>query len=240
MDEDFNVDSDDEGGGNEWLATYGDLVTLLLCFFVLLFAMSTVDAQKFRSVAASFSGGSSVGMNTGGDSVLELLELGTESVRNEQKQKEEEMNKLYEEVKKLLAQEGLNSEITVEQTERGILLTFRDDMLFDRGKAILRPEVKRIVSSFGNILRTYDKKIRIVGHTDNIPIKNSEFKSNWELSTSRAISVVKYFTEEVAPSERINPDNFEVAGVADNEPVAPNDTEVNRQKNRRIEIIVLK
>lgn len=79
MNEDFDVDSEDESGGNEWLATYGDLVTLLLCFFVLLFAMSSVDAKKFQAVAASinvaFAGGSTLGMNKAGDAVVDLSEL---------------------------------------------------------------------------------------------------------------------------------------------------------------------
>lgn len=226
MDEDFNTEEDDDGGGNEWLATYGDLVTLLLCFFVLLFAMSSIDVKKFQAAAASFAGGSSIGLAEGGDSILEQNQIS-------------EMNNLYKEVKELLDNEGLNSNITVEQTEKGVLLVFKDDLLFDLGKAELKPSVKKILYSFGNILRVYNKRVRIEGHTDNIPIKTSMFASNWELSTARAISVAKYFTEELPSNERIAPSNFEVAGLSEYSPVAPNDTPENRQKNRRIEVIVL-
>jgi chemotaxis protein MotB len=239
MDEDFNTDSDDEGGGNEWLATYGDLVTLLLCFFVLLFAMSTVDAKKFESLAASFAGGSSAGLNTGGESILDLYKIPSID-SSAQAEIEDDMENLYKEVKKLLDSENLTTDISVEKSERGVLLTFRDDLLFDKGKAILKPSVKNILSSLGILLKKYNKEVRIEGHTDNVPIKNSTYPSNWELSTARAISVVNYYTQEVPINEQINPSNFEVAGRAEFDPVAPNDTEENKQKNRRIKVIVLK
>jgi len=243
-DDNFNVDSDEESGGNEWLATYGDLVTLLLCFFVLLFAMSTVDAKKFKaivnSVNVSFAGGSSVGMLEDGDSIVNLHELPIEEASEKEKKEEETMDEIYKEAKKIIASEGLDSEILVEKSERGVLLTFRDNILFDEGKAVLKTSVKDALHSFGNILRKYDKKVRIEGHTDNVPIKNGEFDSNWELSTARSISVVKYYTEELAGNERISPTVFEVAGLGEYSPVAPNDTPENRQKNRRIEIIILK
>lgn len=244
MDDDFNVDSDEESGGDEWLATYGDLVTLLLCFFVLLFASSSVDAKKFQAVAASlnvsFAGGSAVGMNQGGDSVVDLSELPINDNPDNKTKEEETMDEIYNEVKKIIASEGLDSDITVKISERGVLLIFRDDLLFDKGQAIVKADVKKTLYSLGSILKKYNNKIRIEGHTDNIPIKNNYFDSNWELSTSRAISVVKYYTEELSANERIAPNVFEVAGLGEYSPVAPNDTDENRQKNRRIEVIILK
>lgn len=243
-DDDFNVDSEDEGGGDEWLTTYGDLVTLLLCFFVLLFSMSSVDAQKFKSIAnslrVSFAGGSSVGMLQNGDSLVDLKEIPKENEEEKEVQKEDPMEQIYNRVQKIIISEGLSDQITVKKTERGVLLAFSDDVLFDKGQADLKTEVKKTLYSFGEILKKYDKKIRIEGHTDNIPIKNYKFDSNWELSTDRAISVVKYYTEELPVNERISPNAFEVAGLAEYSPVAPNDTEENRQKNRRIEMIILK
>lgn len=236
MDEDFNVDDDDDGGGGEWLATYGDLVTLLLCFFVLLFAMSTVDNIKFKALANSFNPfmGTPPGISTNsGESIIDLNPNPTDGA-------EELMDKLYNEVKELLNAEGLSGEIDLENLEKGVLLIFKDDMLFESGKANLRPEVKNILHQLGSILRKYDKLIRVEGHTDNIPISNSKFASNWELSTARAISVVRYFTEELPQGQKIIPSQFEVAGLSEFNPVAPNDTPANRQKNRRIEIIVIK
>ena len=110
MDDDFNVDSDEESGGDEWLATYGDLVTLLLCFFVLLFASSSVDAKKFQAAAASlnvsFAGGSAVGMNQGGDSVVDLYEHPIDYTLENKTKEEETMDEIYNEVKKIIASEG--------------------------------------------------------------------------------------------------------------------------------------
>jgi chemotaxis protein MotB len=243
MDDDFNTDSEEESGGNEWLATYGDLVTLLLCFFVLLFAMSSVDARKFAaaagSVNSSFAGGSAVGMEQGGESVINLVETPIEDT-SEDTIKEKAADEIYSEVKKIIDSENLDSEIAVKKSESGVLLTFRDDLLFDKGEAVLKSGVKQTLYSLGNILKKYNNKVRIEGHTDNTPIKNNYFESNWELSTSRAISVVKYYTEELPENERISANIFEVAGLGEYSPVAPNDTAENRQKNRRIEIIILK
>ncbi|MBC2578865.1 OmpA family protein [Clostridium sp. DJ247] len=236
MSEGFNTDDDDESGGNEWLATYGDLVTLLLCFFVLLFAMSNIDNIKFQTAISSFTGMSTLSTYTG-DS---LVKLNPNSTIIQNKDREDEIDKLYKEVRELLDSENLSKKTELKKDENGILLIFKDEMLFDKGKADLKSEVKNILSDFGKLLKKYDKKVRIEGHTDNVPIKNSEFSSNWELSTTRAINVVKYFTEEVPSNELIDPKKFEVAGLAEYDPVAPNDTDVNRQKNRRIEIIILK
>lgn len=238
MDEDFNVDDDDEGGGAEWLATYGDLVTLLLCFFVLLFAMSTIDNIKFRAAMSSFSSMNVIGSPAGiaentGDSVLDLFpspNVGGDG----------EMEELYREVKELLNEEGLSGEIDLQNLEKGVMLVVKNDVLFDQGKADLRPEMKDILSKFASILKSYNKRVRVEGHTDNVPISNSRYASNWELSTARAISVVKYFTEGVPVKDRISAKNFEVAGLSEFSPVAPNDTAANKQKNRRIEIIILK
>ncbi|OPJ54770.1 flagellar motor protein MotB [Clostridium oryzae] len=240
MNDDFNTETDDENGGNEWLATYGDLVTLLLCFFVLLFAMSTVDAQKYESIVASFSGGSSIGVNSGGDTIVDFYESQNSTKNDSNTKDKDDINKIYEEVKKMLAVEKLENNIKIKKSKNGVFLTLKNDLLFDNGKAALRPDVKKTLRSFAHIFKKYDREIRIEGHTDNLPIRNSFFESNWELSTARAISVVKYFTEKLPQEERIAPNKFEVAGLGEHEPVARNDTEENRQKNRRIEIVILK
>lgn len=245
MDDDFNLvpDDDSESGGDEWLATYGDLVTLLLCFFVLLFAMSSVDAKKFQEVSASlngsFSGGSSIGLKEGGESVIQGFEIPKENINNSS-EAEDTMDQISKEVKEMVAAEKLESEITVKKEAKGIVITFKDGLLFDNGQSVLKSEVKNMLYSFSKILKKYGKTVRIEGHTDNVPINNNKFYSNWELSASRSINVVKYFTDELPVDERINPINFEVAGLGEHSPVAPNDTDENRQKNRRIEIVVLK
>jgi chemotaxis protein MotB len=234
---DFNMD-DDDAGGSEWLATYGDLVTLLLCFFILLFSMSTVDNQKFkRAISALNSMGimgqsGSVSSNVG-DSLSNLDVYNAIDVQ-------EEMDDIYSKVKEVVDTKGLSEDIKVEKIGPGVLLRFKDDILFDPGQAELKPNVKNTLLKLGEILRSHDKRIRIEGHTDNVPINTNKFRSNWELSTARAISVVKYFTEEIPAEQQINPKSFEVSGYGEYHPIAPNDTDQNKQKNRRIEVTILK
>lgn len=245
MEDNFNQEPDDNEDNNGWLATYSDLVTLLLCFFVLLFSMSSIDNGRFKNVVASFASAFSLGViDGGGNSIIDLdtlsnIDYSDKVPKTSQAPEDKEMSNLYTDLRKLINEKGLSSYINLESDQKGLLLVFRDDLLFDQGKANLKPSVRDLLFSIANILKDYDKKIRIEGHTDDIPIKNKHFASNWELSAARAISVVKYFTEELPPNHRMPPNRFEVAGLAEFSPVAPNDTAENKQKNRRIEIIII-
>jgi chemotaxis protein MotB len=238
MADNYNID-EDEGGGSEWLATYGDLVTLLLCFFILLYSMSIMDLAKFQKAAGSLN--SSLGApaqttgtdSTIGDSIANLNVYNAIEVQ-------QEMDDIYSKVKELVDSRDLSKDVQVEQVAAGVLLRFKDEILFDVAQADLKPNAKNTLQKLGEILRTYDKSIRIEGHTDNVPINTSRFRSNWELSTARAISVVRYFTEELPQDQRIIPTKFEVSGYGEYHPIANNDSEQNKQKNRRIEITILK
>jgi chemotaxis protein MotB len=257
-DDDFS--SADEGGGssNEWMNTYADLVTLLLCFFVLLYSMSTLDNQKFRKAVAAFNSMGIMGqagtINPGAGDSLSSLDIynaiqmdeilqsidedGSEQSQEERSQKE--MNSIYAQVKKLVDEGGLSKDIYLEKVGEGVLLRFKDEFLFATGQADLRPNVKTILGQIGAILKEHDKMIKIEGHTDNIPINTSRFPSNWELSTARAISVIKYYTEELPYGQRLNPERLEASGYGEYHPIGTNDSEANRQKNRRVEIIIFK
>lgn len=241
-DNNFNVDDDDDAGGGEWLATYGDLVTLLLCFFVLLYSMSTIDNKKFKKAIAAFNSMGIVGQSgsinpdsSAGDSISDLDIYNAIDV-----QQQAEMDNIYEKVKELVEDKGLTENVDVEKVDAGVLLRFKDKVLFDTGQADLKDESKNTLERLAEILRHYDKNIRIEGHTDNIPIKNSNFKSNWYLSAARAISVVRFFTEDLPEAERFDSKRFEVSGYGENRPIVPNNSDQNRQKNRRIEVTILK
>lgn len=240
-DNNFNVDDDDDAGG-EWLSTYGDLVTLLLCFFVLLYSMSTIDNQKFKKVIAAFNSmgilGQSGSINpesSSGDSMSNLDIYNAIDV-----QQQEEMDNIYKKVKDLVDAKGLAEDVDVEKVDAGVLLRFKDEVLFDTGQAELKDNSKNTLQKLAEILRQHNKNIRIEGHTDNVPIRNSRFRSNWELSAARAISVVRFFTEELPEGQRFDSKIFEVAGYGEHRPIAPNDSEQNRQKNRRIEVTIIK
>lgn len=239
MSDNYNID-EDEGGGSEWLATYGDLVTLLLCFFILLYSMSIMDLAKFQKAAGSLSSslGAAPAHTTGtdstvGDSIANLNVYNAIEVK-------QEMDDIYSKVKELVDSRDLSKDVQVEQVDAGVLLRFKDEILFDVAQADLKPNAKNTLQRLGEILRGHNKNIRIEGHTDNVPINTNKFRSNWELSTARAISVVRYFTEELPEDQRMAPTKFEVSGYGEYHPIANNDSEQNKQKNRRIEITILK
>jgi len=231
----YNMD-DDDGGGNEWLATYGDLVTLLLCFFILLYSMSVVDTAKFKQAAESLNN-MGIMLQTGGvnpDIGNSISDLDVYSAKSGEKQ----IDDIYKEVKDIIDSGGLTKDVEVKRVEKGVLLRFKNEILFDVAQADLKPNAKDNLSKLGKVLRKHNKAIKVEGHTDNVPISNSEYRSNWELSTARAISVVRYFTEELPSNQRLNPKNFEVSGYGEYHPIAPNNNDENKQKNRRIEITI--
>lgn len=242
-----------------WMSTFSDLMNLLLCFFVLLFSMSTIDAQKFEQLAASFSdsfsifssGSTSIGegllvgngvmqlneldefMNTMGK-VSEEVEVEEEDplteVKQEQLNKSEELAELIEEV---IVEQNLQNEIDVDFTSQYVSLTLNGGILFDSGKATLKPECSSVLNKIGIILEKYAKSIiEIEGHTDNVPIHTSAFADNDELSDARALSVFRYLIEHTT----LDPAKLKHAGRGEYVPVADNSTAEGRTKNRRVEI----
>ncbi|MBZ9636309.1 flagellar motor protein MotB [Clostridium sp. FP1] len=238
MDEENNFDTEDEGISNEWLATYGDLVTLLMCFFVLLYSMAVIDQSKAKQAMASLNNMGAFSQQSGtkpsvGNGMLDKNVAIVGSA-------EQQMDNLYKEVKKIVDKKNLQSSIEVENQAKGVLIRFKDDMIFDTASAELKPGAKVILTQMSDVLKKYNKNIKVEGHSDNIPIKTGKYESNWELSSARAISVVKFLTSEIPPDKRIKEQSFEVAGYGAFRPIVSNDTEKNRQKNRRIELIIIK
>jgi len=228
------------GGVPEWMATYGDLVTLLMCFFVLLFAFSSIDAQKFEAVMQSFQG--SAGILSGGTSLTPadmVFDGMPESEASTRPTNTESLEVLKEAVEKFLAENQLESKVTVELEARGLLLRFEDNALFDSGKADLKTGSITTLQFLAEILNTEEfksKNVRVEGHTDNIPINTARFPSNWELSTTRASNVVRFFIEE---GDMI-PARFSASGYSEYYPIASNELPEGRAMNRRVEIVVLR
>ncbi|NLW39993.1 MAG: OmpA family protein [Tissierellia bacterium] len=224
---------EEETVASNWLTTYSDMITLLLCFFVLLFAFSEVDAQKFRSIMSSFRGGTGV-LNSG--SSLDMMDFEIEYM-DEGDRELEELRELLEEY---AGENGLGPEIILNVEERGLVIRFMDKVLFDSGKADLKPEAKEILDSVAEILNREefkDKLIKVEGHTDTDPIVYSTtFPTNWELSAIRATNVLRYLVEE----NGIDGNRISSSGYSYHRPIAPNDTPENKQMNRRVDIVILK
>lgn len=249
---------EDEVKTGGWINTFADLMNLLLCFFVLLFSMSEVDAQKFQEVAASLSQSLSIfnGGQTGiGEGILiasgasqltQLSEfysdlgLNTEGesetisakdqLAMEQLQQSEDM---AADINEALKDNNISDSIEVQATTHYVMLTMKGALLFDMGKADLTPEAIELLDVVGDILKQYDgNMIEILGHTDNIPINGELFTSNDVLSTYRALAVFDYLVD----NEGIDPKYVKHSGRGEYDPIADNSTEEGRALNRRVEI----
>ena len=253
---------DPPAGSPAWMATFSDLMNLLLCFFVLLFSMSTVDAQKFEIIAASFSQTFSVfhaGSTAIGDGVLvsngvsQLNELddyvnsmGKAPTDEESKsdsleemsasldaEKLKKSEELAEKIEEAMDEQQLEKDIDMEVTSQYVQLTLKGALLFDSGSDQLREEAEPIVSKLGQILERYaESTIEIEGHTDNVPIHSARFANNNELSSARALCVFDYFVENTS----LRPEMIKHSGRGEYVPIADNSTPEGRAKNRRVEI----
>ncbi len=229
-----------KSGAPEWMTTYGDLVTLLLCFFVLLFSFSTIDAQKFQAIMQSVQG--SLGALKGGKTVQETFLVNEEQSAEqlEELRELEDFKKLQELIENYLEQNGFQNEILVDLEPRGLLLRFKDNVLFDSGKADLKGNANETLFFLSDLLKQQEfkeKYIRIEGHTDSDPIINiRKYPTNWELSVTRASNVVRFLIEQAG----LQPDRLSASGYSQYHPIAPNDTDGNKGKNRRVDIVILR
>jgi chemotaxis protein MotB len=248
-------------GAPAWQSTFADLMNLLLCFFVLLFSMSTVDAQKFEEVVASFNQTFSIftaGATAIGDGILisngvsQLNELDqyinstgkmdngeivSEDVAAAQAAVEqaqmEEAEQLAEKVQEAIDEQNMDEAIDVDFTAQYVQLTLKGALLFDSGSTELKDEAKPVLDQVGVILQKYaEGTIEIEGHTDNVPMSGAKYSNNDELSSGRALSVFNYLLSVTD----LDPANIKHAGRGEYVPIADNSTAEGRAKNRRVEI----
>lgn len=223
--------TNEQGTGTDmgrWLLTYSDMITLLMIFFIVMYIMSTVNTEKFRALAENLSitlNGSPAGIMDDGAPI-------TPGSGGEAAQ----MAQVEEELRRYLAKENLNYQVSIRREERGLVVSFQDTVLFPKGSAALTPEARQIVARVGETLKEMPNYIRVEGHTCNLPISNTQFPSNWELSSARATNVVReLITASGVPAERLS-----ASGYGEYRPRYQNDSEEHRQLNRRIDILILK
>lgn len=244
-----------------WQGTFADLMNLLLCFFVMLFSMSNMDAQKFELLAASFNqtfsifsaGASAIGdgllisngvsqlneldnyiNSTGRDAEGDVIPEDLESAADTMEQaKLEASEELADKINETLEEKNLTSKIDVEFTSQYVQLTLNGAILFDSGSVQLKEEVLPIMDQVGLILQKYSPGvIEIEGHTDNVPMSGAKYSNNDELSDGRALSVFYYLIQNTT----LDPAMIKHSGRGEYDPVADNSTEEGRAKNRRVEI----
>ncbi len=258
-------------GSPAWMSTFSDLMNLLLCFFVMLFAMSTLEESKLHELVAAMNNTVSIfdgGANAIGDGMMisngvsQLNELdeyinstgktatsenegedmqdydaSPEAVRELLEKIEEAQlqanEELSENMAEALQESSISDQVDVSFTAQYVQLTMNGALLFDSGSAELKAEAEQILQKVGDILQYYGTgTIEIEGHTDNVPISSSQYPSNEELSSARALSVFYYLTDQTL----LDPQNLRHAGMGERVPIADNSTAEGRSRNRRVEI----
>ena len=221
---------------NAWMVTFADLVMLLLTFFVLLLTMSSMDTKKLRNLMTHFRASTGVLELSGAGKVYNLGSFinkynDTDSLLVVDQKHFLTKIKFVSNIKNKL--KDLSSNITLSDDERGVALTFHGNILFDPGKTTLRKEAYPVLDLVTKAIEECSNEILIMGHSDNTPIKGEMYRSNWELSAYRGISVLEYFLKE----KGLSASRFSVGGSGSSRPLYPNTTPKNRSLNRRVEII---
>ena len=225
-----------------WLVSYADFITLLFAFFVVMYALSSVNEGKYRVLSNSMvSAFRSVPVNSAGQTPMviptpasvpktSLASKAHEAVKQKQRDKMRNVAKALLEVMAPLVEQG---KVRILETSRGVSIEINDSILFSPGQAVLQPQLAKAMQSVAEVLVAADFPITIEGHTDNIPIKNAQFPSNWELSAVRATTVLRLFADSGVAAERRT-----AIGYADTRPVEPNLLADGRARNRRVTILI--
>lgn len=229
-----------EKPSSSWQGTYGDMITLMLCFFVMLYNPSEVDVTQLATITQSLqmqetestSGGLSLSAGM-------LSDLGNNINSLPSTEKGRSLGTAKKKAVSLFAPDNKSNRITVTSDERGLVITLLSDNFFDEGSAELniaetRDTLLRL-SEFFNSPEVKDRRYRIEGHTDDTPVpEDSPFPSNWELSSQRAANVLHYLADY-----GVKENNFAIAGYSDTRPKFSNETAEGRAYNRRVDIIIL-
>ena len=231
-------------GAPAWMLTYGDMTTLLLTFFILLFTTAEIEGRELQLILSAFKG--SLGMHTGGLTLSQgvLAELGQQVETLPSKEKGERLAKAVKKAVSIFQPEIKSRKVKITEDERGIVISLVADAFFESGSPELTPEGMAIVDKMGRFLEGpefSENVIRIEGHTDNTPISaDSElyelYPTNWELSSARAVKIARIMNE----IHRIEGKNLQAIGYGMFQPVESNAIEEGRAYNRRIEVIIMR
>jgi chemotaxis protein MotB len=240
--------NDDDGiGEGTWLNTYADMVTLILTFFILLFTMSSIDAEKWQVLMKAFESrgmdtqqvvlvpegaGSEMGTNMGEGSIIKNDSLPTDQALPEN------FDELYRYIKNYIEENGLQASVEISKGENSVFIRFRDNIFFDPDRSFLKSNSKKILDFMGSCFNNVNDQIlaiRINGHTATVPGTAKTPGFDRTLSTDRANSVLIYLEENA----KVEAKKLIAIGYGRNYPINGNETEVGRKKNRRVELLIL-
>ncbi len=231
------------GGAPLWMSTFADMMSLLLCFFVLLFSLSTIEKVKFIQAVGSIQGALGRIPNLFNTSYRKPLSIQPQQVEPVQRNKTIERAKeaIAKKARSKLVTDEASREVIVEGVEEGIRFSLAGRILFDSGVAYLKEEAKEILLNVAEILNDFPTlRIRVEGHTNSIPL-NSPYMNNWRLAQARAFNVMKFLKEEGNVNRQLPEDQSRLSfrSCGEHRPRFPNDTVQNRALNRRVEIVLL-
>jgi chemotaxis protein MotB len=217
-----------------WLLTYADMITLLMAFFIMMFAMSQVDKAKFSAMADS------VRRQLGVAAVMSASEgkVNLTAMPGDGSGITDGFSSLVSEmVAREVRDSPMSKLVSLENTPAGLVVHVQvTSALFAAGRADITDELAALLTRVATVLARIPNSVRVEGHTCNLPVHNGRFADNWELSAARAVNVVLYFVRTC----HLPPGRFTAAGLADTHPLLPNDSEENRRGNRRIDIVIVK
>ncbi len=236
-----------------WLLTYSDMITLLLVLFIMMYTISKVDTDKFEALAyqLGIALGTEVSVvqeagdtsdidndtwagtgkaNTSKPDVSAPKQTQEESA-SEQAQSEQSVE---EKIQELIDEAGIKTMVGIHKEQRGVIVSFKEALLFNSGSADVNTEGKETLKKMADILKTVDNYISVEGSADNVPISSSKYASNWELASQRAINVAK-----LLQSFGVDPARLSSTSYGEYRPVAPNDSEQNKERNRRVDIVII-
>ena len=232
----------EEEAGEAWLLPYSDLMTLLLALFIALFAMSQTDTTKMQQLAQAFTaafnmGGPSFFSGMGPSTSLQSATMmkGEDNANAAYMKENADLNEAQEKLEQYIKEHDLQDQVSTELSEEGLMIRLKEKALFSSGSAQLQGQAEEIVPVIAALLSSLPERVTISGHTDNVPIATAQFPSNWELSSARAVSLMRGV---MGAQPALNPARFSALGYSEYRPIASNDTEEGRAQNRRVEVFI--
>lgn len=212
---------------DRWLLTYSDMITLLMIFFIVLYTISSVNQTKYQTIARSLGlamGTSYIFGDKSGKLVGDYSELPNES----------SMQQLESNIQDYIQKNHLQNYASIRTDERGLVISIEDSVFFAKGSAEIEPDKQQMLKSIADLIKKLPNYIRVEGYTDNLPIHTEKYRSNWELSVSRATNVINALVQN-----GVNPEKLIAVGYGEYKPRFPNNSEENRAKNRRVDIVIM-
>jgi len=224
----------EKDNSERWMLSYLDFITLLMIFFLMMYAISNVDAAKSQALSKSLK----IGFNSGnGENVIAVSDSSNSPpvIISDAAAEEEKLTEVKKKVDDLVNNSELKGSVTTSIQERGLLISFNVSVFFNSGEANLKSDWQGKLKSISKVLNGIDNYIRVEGHTDNVAINTNYFHSNWQLSSVRAANVVEFLIIQGS----VNPGRLSSVGYGEYRPIKSNDTEEGQSSNRRVDIVIL-